>query len=207
VCHAEQRLQRNGRLQRKPVKALQCAQSQSRRQKAHRTVNSTCPVQHRTVRCPSLTELQRSNPNGWVTWLAHRTVSDGALDCPVRPSTDSLPNDLFGGWGYKYPPTTTLQGIQVFSHFIQYKSSILHSKTQNKRSNPLQIPNSFQRLSGLWERERHLCSFEFLSLGSLFFFPILVLNTIVIKARDTNCVVVLVGSKWPNWLRRKAHSV
>jgi hypothetical protein len=44
-------------------------------------------------------------------------------------------------------------------------------------------------------RERHLCSFEFLSLGSLFFFPILVLNIIVIKARDINCVVVLMGSK------------
>jgi hypothetical protein len=39
------------------------------------------------------------------------------------------------------------------------------------------------------------CSFEFLSLGSLFFFPILVLKTFVIKARDTNCVVVLAGSK------------
>jgi hypothetical protein len=52
----------------------QCAQSESRRQKAHQTVNSACPVRHRTVRCPSLTKLQRSNPNGWVTWLAHRTV-------------------------------------------------------------------------------------------------------------------------------------
>jgi hypothetical protein len=74
---AEQRLQCNGRLQRKPVKALQCAnstQSQSRRQKAHRTVNSDCPVHHRTVRWPHLSELQRLNPNGWVTWLAHRTV-------------------------------------------------------------------------------------------------------------------------------------
>jgi hypothetical protein len=29
----------------------------------------------------------------------------------------------------------------------------------------------------------------------LLFFPILVLKTLVIKARDTNCVVVLVGSK------------
>jgi hypothetical protein len=28
-----------------------------------------------------------------------------------------------------------------------------------------------------------------------FFFPILVLQTLVIKARDTNCVVVLAGSK------------
>jgi hypothetical protein len=119
------------------------------RQKVHRTVNSDCPVRHRTVRCPNLSELQRSNPNGWVTWLAHRTVSGGAPDCPVRPSTDSLPNGHFGGWGYKYPPTTTLQGIQVFIHCIQYKSSILHSKTQIKRSNPLQVPNSFQRLSGL----------------------------------------------------------
>jgi hypothetical protein len=44
------------------------------RQKAHRTVNSDCPVHHRTVRWPHMSELQRSNPNGWVTWLAHRTV-------------------------------------------------------------------------------------------------------------------------------------
>jgi hypothetical protein len=48
-----------------------------------------------------LSELQRSNPNGWVTWLAHRTVSGGAPDYPVRPSIDSLPNGHFGGWGYK----------------------------------------------------------------------------------------------------------
>jgi hypothetical protein len=32
-------------------------------------------------------------------------------------------------------------------------------------------------------------------LGSLFFFPILVLKTFVIKAREINCVVILVGSK------------
>jgi hypothetical protein len=101
----------------------QCAQSQSRRQKAHRTVSSTYPVHHRTVQWPHLSELQWSNPNDWVTWLAHQTVSGGAPDCPVRPSPDSLPNDHFGGWGYKYPPTSTLQGIQVFSHCIQYKSS------------------------------------------------------------------------------------
>jgi hypothetical protein len=55
---------------------VQCTQSQSRHQKAHRTVNSTCLMHHRTVRWPHLLELQRSNPNGWVTWLAHR-------QCPV----------------------------------------------------------------------------------------------------------------------------
>jgi hypothetical protein len=36
--------------------------SQDRRQKVHRTVNSDCPVHHRTVRWPSCQKLQRSNP-------------------------------------------------------------------------------------------------------------------------------------------------
>ena len=62
----------------------------------------------------------------WVTWLAHRTLFGGAPDCPVRPSTAAFPNGHFGGWGYKYPPTTTLQGIQVFqpTHSIQ---ELVHS--------------------------------------------------------------------------------
>jgi hypothetical protein len=93
----------NGNLKSATVRG-QFAQSQSRRQKAHRTVNSDCPVHHRTVRGPRLSELQQSNPNGWVTWLAHRIVSGGAPDCPVRPSTAAFPNGHFGGWGYKYPP-------------------------------------------------------------------------------------------------------
>jgi hypothetical protein len=80
--------QRNGRVQWSADTATvrgQFAQSQSMRPKAHRTVNSTCPVRHRTVRCPRLSELQRSNPNGWVTWLAYRTVSGGAPDIDRQP--------------------------------------------------------------------------------------------------------------------------
>jgi hypothetical protein len=126
----------NGRLQKctVTVNSADCAcRSQSRRQKAHQTVNSNCPVHHRTVRWPHMSELQRSNPNGWVTWLAHRTVSGGAPDCPVHPSTTAFPNGHFGGWGYKYPPTTTLQGIQVFSQHIQYKS--VHSIQDTNRLN------------------------------------------------------------------------
>jgi hypothetical protein len=42
-------------------------------------------------------------------------VSGGAPDCSVRHATEALTNGSFGGWGYKYPPTTTLQCIQVFS--------------------------------------------------------------------------------------------
>jgi hypothetical protein len=77
-----------------------------------------CPV-HQEVR--SSNGRNRQNPNGWVTWLAHRTVSGGAPDCPVRPSIDSLSNGYVVVEGYKYPPTTTTPSIQVFqtSHSLQ----------------------------------------------------------------------------------------
>jgi hypothetical protein len=48
--------------------------SQITRQKAHRTVYRTCSVHHWTVRWPRCQKLQRSESNGRVTWLAHRTV-------------------------------------------------------------------------------------------------------------------------------------
>ena len=97
----EQRLLRaNGRLQR-AVNALQCAQKSEQSQKAHRTVNSDCLVHRRTVRWPRCQKLQRSESNGRVTWLAHRIVSGGAPDCPVRHATAASTNGSFGGWGYK----------------------------------------------------------------------------------------------------------
>jgi hypothetical protein len=92
------------------------AQKSEQVQKAHRTVNRTYLVHHQTVRWPSYQKLQRSEPNRLVMWLAHRIVSGGAPDCPVRHTTEALTNGPFGGWGYKYPPTTTLQCIQVFSY-------------------------------------------------------------------------------------------
>jgi hypothetical protein len=73
----------NSHLQKSIVNSEHCnysRRSQSRRQKAHRTVNRTCPVHHQTVRWPTCQKLQRSNPNSWVTWLAHRIVSGGAPD-------------------------------------------------------------------------------------------------------------------------------
>jgi hypothetical protein len=61
---------------------------------AHRTAYRACPVHHRTARRAHASELQRSNPNSRVTWLAHRTVSGGAPDCPVRPSTAAFTKRL-----------------------------------------------------------------------------------------------------------------
>jgi hypothetical protein len=75
-------------------------------------------VHHRTAQRPRKSELQRSNPNGWLTWLAHRPVSGGAPNCPVRHATADFQRPHFGGWGYKYPNHPTFKVIQV--------SNILH---------------------------------------------------------------------------------
>jgi hypothetical protein len=147
VCQAEQRPSAPMAVCRGTVNRYSArlrAQKSEQAQKAHRTVNRTCLVHHRTVRWPRCQKLQRSEPNDLVTWLAHRTVSGGAPDCPVRHTTEALTNGSFVGWCYKYPPTTTLHCIQVFSHQTSYKSSRLHSKTQTKRSNPLPSPQSLQ---------------------------------------------------------------
>jgi hypothetical protein len=63
-------------------------------------------------------------------WLAHRTVSGGAPDCPVRPSTAAFTNDHFGGWGYKYPQPPHFKASKFFSQHIQYKSYCIQYKTQ-----------------------------------------------------------------------------
>jgi hypothetical protein len=107
----------------------QFAQSQS--SASRRTGLSGAP------RCQSSDSRNRQNPNGWVTWLAHRTVSDGAPDCPVRPSTVVLPNGCFGGWGYKYPQPPPLKAIQAFTtpHSIQEQYTTLQDTNQSLRSN------------------------------------------------------------------------
>jgi hypothetical protein len=51
---------------------------------AHRTVYRTCPVRHRTARRAHKTELQRSEPNDQVTWLAHRTVFGAPVDSSLH---------------------------------------------------------------------------------------------------------------------------
>jgi hypothetical protein len=75
------------------------------------------------------------NPNGWVTWLGHRTVW-----CPHRQQP--TPNGCLVVEGYKYPQPPPLQPFKHSTHCIQYKSNGLHSKTQIKAIDPLKFPNS-----------------------------------------------------------------
>jgi hypothetical protein len=79
-------------------------------QLVHRAVYRTWPGHHRTAQRPHKSELQWSNPNGWLTWLAHRTVSGAPCD-------SSHPTTIFGGWGYKYPQPPPHSMASKFSTF------------------------------------------------------------------------------------------
>jgi hypothetical protein len=159
---------------------------------AHRTVYRTCPVHHRTTRRAHKTVLQRSNPNGLLTWLAHRTVSSGALDCPVRHATAAFQRPLCGGWAINTPTTPTFKSSK-FSTFQLLTRALAFNSRHN------QIDQILSQLhKALVIRERVLlCSFELLRLDCFLLSFFLANNSIVTKARDTNCVVVFAGKFVP----------
>jgi hypothetical protein len=92
---------------------------------------------------------QRPNPNGWVTWLAHPTVSGGAPDCPVAHRTVQCahrqqPPQRLNWWlrAINTPQPPPLQPSKHSSLSIQYKRKVQHSKTQIKATDPIKVPNS-----------------------------------------------------------------
>jgi hypothetical protein len=104
--------------------------------------------------------LQRSNalnPNDRLKWHAPDSAQCHVW-CTAELSGVPIDNNSWNsGWGYKYPPTTTIQAIQVFrtSHSILEQRHTLQDTI--KGPNPLQVPKSTQVLSDL--REDHLCLF------------------------------------------------
>jgi hypothetical protein len=148
VCQAEKRLTAPTVV----CKSEQCANSartaraeSEQAQKARRTMNSDCPVHHRVVRWPHLSELQRSNPNGWVMWLAHRTIR-----CARRHTASPTATLVVGA--INTPPTTTLQGIQVFqpTHSIQ---ELVHSIQDTIRLNQSLSKSQFHSKQLVTRRE------------------------------------------------------
>jgi hypothetical protein len=103
------------------LRTLQCVNSAHRSQSSRqrRTGQWTVPVRCGTglsgaTRRQSSNGRLRPNPNGWVMWLAHRTIR-----CAHRQQP--LPNGCLVVEGYKYPPTTSTPTIQAFNtlHSIQ----------------------------------------------------------------------------------------
>jgi hypothetical protein len=130
-------LQRNGRLH-SALTALQLRQKSEHRSEAHWTVKSACPVRHRlsgATKSERSNGRMRQNPNGWVTWLPHRTVRCAHRQQP--PPTVVLVVE-----GYKYPQPPPLQQSKHSLLLIQYKSKVQHSKTQIKATDPIKVPNS-----------------------------------------------------------------
>jgi hypothetical protein len=113
------------------------AQKSEQRQKVHHTVNSDCPVHHRTVRWPRSQKLQLSNPNGRVTWLVHRTVR-----CAIRQQPSPTTILVVGAINSpNHPPFIASK----FSAFKPHTRAIsIQYKTQTKGSNPLPSPESLQ---------------------------------------------------------------
>jgi hypothetical protein len=166
-----------------------------------------CPVWHQTVRCHKKTKLQRSTELWTLTGdvAAHRTTYSA---CPVAHRTV---------WcAHRWQPSPTacwwFRVINTPNHhnskhpcFLKFsfntRASTFTPRHKSKDQGLSKSQNSFQPPSDL--RECLFVFFALLLLGSLPSFLILVPKRLVIKARDTKCVVVLAGSKWPVWLRRK----
>ena len=105
--------------------ALQCAPESEHAQLAHRTVYRTCPVHHRTAQRPHQSELQRSNPNGWLTWLAHRTVR-----CAMRQQPS---NGHILVLGVINTPTTPHSMASKFFTFQHITRAITFNSRRNQR--------------------------------------------------------------------------
>jgi hypothetical protein len=105
------------------------AQRTEQRPKAHQTVYRTYLVHHRTTQRPHKLELQRSNPNGSLTWLAHRTVR-----CAMRQHTS---NDHFVVVGAINTPTTPHSLASKFSHFYTLQELAFNTRhTKEIKSSP-----------------------------------------------------------------------
>jgi hypothetical protein len=134
---AEQRLLRAQRSTATALNALQCAPESEHAQLAHRTVYRTCPVHHRTAQRPHKSELQRSNPNGRLTWLAHRTVR-----CAMRQQSS---NSHFVVVGAINTPTTPHSLASKFSTFQLLTRALAFNTRHTKEIKS--SPNSTQSFS------------------------------------------------------------
>jgi hypothetical protein len=125
-------------------------------------------------------------PTVLVRW---RTRLSGA---PIASSHSPTAYWWLGAINIPQPPQH--QAPKHSEHCIQYKSNRLHSKTQSKRSIHSKSQINSSALGLVRGSLVFLCCSCFLGLA-FFFFSILTLKCFVSKARYTNCVVVLAGSK------------
>jgi hypothetical protein len=119
----------------------------------------------------------RQNPNGWVTWLAHRTVR-----CAHRQTTFPTVGLVIGAINTPQPPPLQESKFFQTSHSIQELVQSIQDTIQSNQS----LSKSQIHSKQIVTREREFCSCSLSSCSWItFFFLFLVLKTLVIKARDT----------------------
>jgi hypothetical protein len=121
----EQRLLRRQRSPAGTLNARQSAQSGAQksgtRVMTHRTLNSGCPVRHRTSRQAQRQSSNGRNPNVRVTWLAHRTVR-----CTIRQTASTQTASLVvGAINTPNHPTFKLSKFSTSQPLTRARHSIL----------------------------------------------------------------------------------
>jgi hypothetical protein len=156
---------------------------------AHRTANSTCPMCTGHPDGPTSQKLQRSESNGsddvaGGTGLSgvHRTVR-----CAIEQTTSQRPLLVVGAINTPTTPPFMASKFSTSQPLTRARHSILDTPKVIK-SSPIQH-------KALVTSESDLpCSFELLLLDCFLSFILsCVQYSLVTKARDTNCVVVLAG--------------
>jgi hypothetical protein len=125
---------------------------------AHQTVYRTCLVRHRTARQAHKSELQRSEPNGLVTWLAHQTVSGAPCDSCLH-QTASLVGGAINTPNHPTFKSSKFSTSQLLTRALAFNSG----HTQVIKSSP----NSTKAL--VLSESDLLCPFELLRLDCFFF--------------------------------------
>jgi hypothetical protein len=126
-------LQRNGRLN-SALTALQYAAEVRGAPDSEQCLSGVTPDCSVPLEDKAYNSHLRPNRNGWVTWLAHRTVR-----CAYRQQP--LPTVILVVEGYKYPQPPPLQPSKHSLLLVQYKSKVQHSKTQIKATDLTKVPN------------------------------------------------------------------
>jgi hypothetical protein len=138
VCQQKQRLLRRQWSPAEAFNALQCVPESEHVREAHQTVYSTCLVHQWIARRPHQSELQRSNPNTRVMWLAHQTLSGAPVDSSLHQRSSLVVEAI------NTPTTPTFKSSKFFTFQLLTRALAFNSRhTKEIKSSP----NSTQSFS------------------------------------------------------------
>jgi hypothetical protein len=106
--------------------------------RAHRIVNSSCPVRHRTSRRAQKSELQRSESNGSDDVAGAPDMSDvhRTVRCAIEQTSSQRPLLVVGAINTPTTPPFIASKFSTSQPLTRARHSILDTP---KRSNPLQV--------------------------------------------------------------------